>query len=50
MKRITLNITDAQSKALKECAAETGVQQSEQVRRSINMTLYAETLQKKASE
>lgn len=42
MIRLHLNITEKQSEALKARALETGVQQSEQVRRAINLLLFAD--------
>jgi hypothetical protein len=42
MQRITLNITEKQHKALKERALQTGVQQSEQIRRCLNFVLFSD--------
>jgi|HubBroStandDraft_3_1064219.scaffolds.fasta_scaffold1498896_1 hypothetical protein len=47
MKRIYVNISNEAADALKIRAEETGVIVAEQIRRAINMTLYAEHLQKK---
>ena len=42
MKRIYVNLTDEQSQRLKERAVETGVLQAEQIRRAVNLMLFAE--------
>jgi hypothetical protein len=47
MRRITMNVTDAQYEALKTRERETGCTQSEQIRRAINLTLFADAQQQK---
>ena len=42
MKRICVNVTDEQAAQLRERADETGVLQSEQIRRYINLGLFAD--------
>jgi hypothetical protein len=42
MKRICVNVTDEQATALKKRAQETGVIQAEQIRRAINLCLFAD--------
>jgi hypothetical protein len=42
MQRIHVHITEEQSKALKERQLETGVTPSEQIRRAINLVLFAD--------
>jgi hypothetical protein len=42
MKRTTLNLHDEQADALQTRAAETGVLVSEQIRRAINLVLFAD--------
>jgi hypothetical protein len=44
MKRITVNVTDAQAAALKKCAARDGVRQAEQIRRAIDLAIFADKL------
>jgi hypothetical protein len=41
-KRICVNLTPEQAAALKERAVTTGVPQSEQIRRAINLSLFAD--------
>jgi hypothetical protein len=43
MKRIYVNLTDEQAAALKQRAVETGVLQVEQIRRAINLSLFADS-------
>lgn len=42
MKRISVNLTPEQVTALKERAVATGVPQSEQIRRAINLAVFAD--------
>jgi hypothetical protein len=42
MQRISVNLTQEQVAALKERAAATGVPQSEQIRRAINLAVFAD--------
>ena len=42
MKRIYVNVTEQQAAALKERATLTGVLQSEQIRRALNLALFAD--------
>ncbi|HWY20029.1 MAG TPA: ribbon-helix-helix domain-containing protein [Candidatus Acidoferrum sp.] len=41
-KRVCVNLTPEQAAALKERAVTTGVPQSEQIRRAINLSLFAD--------
>jgi hypothetical protein len=47
MKRIYVNLTDEQAAALKQRAVETGVLQVEQIRRAINLSLFADSQQER---
>jgi hypothetical protein len=42
MKRICVNVSDEQAAALQRRNVETGVPQSEQIRRAINLALFAD--------
>jgi len=50
MKRLTINLTEAQAAVLKEQAAVTGVRQAEQIRRAINLAIFADKQQQKAGK
>lgn len=49
MKRVYVNLTDEQSQRLKERAIETGVLVAEQIRRAVNLMLFADAKPKKKS-
>jgi len=49
MKRVYVSLTDEQSQRLKERVVETGVLQAEQIRRAVNLMLFAEQKPRKKS-